>query len=150
MPKLNPEHTRLFDFIDYQKANYPKEVSVAGKVDGKWKTYSTDEIIKASYALSSGLLSLGIGPGDKVAIIGNNRPEWVIADLAILQIGAINVPIYPTISEHDYAFIFNDAGVKLAFVSEKELWEKAIKAQKDVETLRNIFSFDRSTRYIGE
>ncbi len=143
--KLNPEHTRLFDFIDYQLANYPQKISIAGKVDGKWKTHTTEEIIKAAYALSSGLLSVGIGPGDKVAIIGNNRPEWVIADLAILQIGAINVPIYPTISEHDYAFIFNDSEVKLAFVSDNDLLQKAVLAQKETPTLKNIYTFDHVT-----
>ena len=66
----------------------------------------------------------GISPGDKIAIISNNRPEWNFTDLGVLQIGAIDVPVYPTISENDLKFILTDADVKIVFVSSEELLPK--------------------------
>ncbi len=139
---LQASNTRLFDFIFYQLENFPKKDALAGKVDGKWQKYSTQEVIDIANSLSDGLLKLGIKPGDKVAIISNNRPEWVITDLAILQIGAINVPIYPTISEEDYRFIFNDSEVKLAFVSDAELFAKVKGLREKVQSLEGIYTFD--------
>ncbi len=134
---------RLFDFIDYQKSVCPQEVCVASKENGKWVELSTDDTILQSNKLSKGLLNLGIKPGDKVAMISNNRTEWVLSDLAILQIGAINVPIYPTITEEDYAYILNDAQVKLVFVSDSELLEKVNNIKSSVSTLEGIYTYDR-------
>ena len=127
--ELNAETTRLFDFYAFQQKHFPAEDSLAGKVNGKWEKYSTAKVIDLSNRLSTGLLRLGIEPGDKIALISNNRPEWIITDLAILQIGAINVPMYPTISEKDYEYIFNDSEVKVVFVSDTEILEKVRKAQ---------------------
>ena len=140
--ELKAENTRLFDFYDYQLKNYPKADSLAGKVNGKWEKYSTQEVIDKANALSTGLLARGIRPGDKVAIIANNRPEWVITDLAILQIGAIDVPIYPTISDEDYAFIFNDSEVKLVFVSDEELLAKARLAKEKSPSVEAIYTYN--------
>jgi len=139
---LKAENTRLFDFYDYQLKNYPKADSLAGKVSGKWEKHSTQEVVDKANALSTGLLAKGIKPGDKVAIISNNRPEWVITDLAILQIGAIDVPIYPTISDEDYAFIFNDSEVKLVFVSDDELLAKAKLAKEKSPSVEAIYTFN--------
>src|SRR5690606_29950394 len=113
--------TRLFDLIHYQQKNYPQDVAFSDKINGEWKTYSTDHVIKMANDLSCGLLAIGIKPGDKAAMVSNHRTEWNIADIAILQIGAINVPVYPTISAEDYAYIFNHAGVKIALASDSEL-----------------------------
>ena len=142
---LSAEKTRLFDFYQYQLENYPQEVALAGKENGKWKTYSTKEVINLANELSAGLLANGIEPGDKVSIIANNRPEWVIADLAILQIGAINVPVYPTISDREYAFIFNDSEVKMVFVSDEELLKKAKQAKEQSPSVSQIYTFDTIT-----
>jgi long-chain acyl-CoA synthetase len=139
---MQADKTRLFDFIFYQLEHFPKSDALAGKVNGVWEKYSTREVINLANALSTGLLKQGIKPGDKVAIISNNRPEWVIADLAILQIGAINVPVYPTISENDYKFIFNDSEVKIAFVSDEELLTKVRNINSEVSTLQGIYTFN--------
>lgn len=139
---LSAETTRLFDFYSYQLEQYPQDVALAAKEGGNWKTYSTQEVINIANELSTGLIRKGIKPGDKVAIIANNRPEWVIADLAMSQIGAVNVPIYPTISDKDYAFIFNDAEVKLVFVSDGELYAKASKAKESSPSIEAIYTFD--------
>ena len=140
--ELLAEETRLFDFYTFQQTHFPKEDSLAAKVDGKWKKHSTAEVIDLANKLSTGLLKLGIGPGDKVAIISNNRPEWIITDLAILQIGAVNVPIYPTISDKDYEFIFNDSEVKITFVSDSEILEKVRTAQGSSPSLKSVFTYD--------
>ena len=116
--------TRLFDIIYYQKEKYHKEDSFAAKVNGEWKKYSTQDMIDAANKVSLSLLKLGVQPGDKIAIVANNRPEWNITDLGMLQIGAVNVPVYPTISEHEYKFIFSDAEIKYVFVSDKNLFNK--------------------------
>ena len=137
------DYTRLFDVIYYQKDNYHQAVSFAGKVNGEWKKYSTQDIIDGANKVSLALLKLGIKPGDKIALVSNNRPEWNMVDLGILQVGAVNVPVYPTISEHEYKFIFNNAELKYAFVSDKNLFTKISNIKSDVPSLLEIFSFEK-------
>ena len=97
------EVTRLFDLLPYYKKNFKaKDDVLAGKENGKWIKYSIDQYIEAATDISYGLLKLGVKPGDKIATISNNRPEWNFVDMAILQVGAVHVPVYPTISESDY------------------------------------------------
>ncbi len=141
--ELPAEKTRLFDFYDYQMAHFPQKVALAGKVNGEWVTYSTQAVLDHANDLSTGLLNLGVKPGDRIGLISNNRPEWVIADLAILQIGAINVPIYPTITDDDYAFIFNDAGVRFVFLSDEVILKKVLAAREKAPTLEGLFTFDK-------
>src|SRR4249919_3339714 len=113
------EPTRLFDCIDVQLTKFPKEDMMAAKEDGVWRKYSSKEIRDKVDRLTAGLLKLGISGHDmttenrdKIAIISNNRPEWLITDMAIQQSGAILVPIYPTTNPNEIEFIFNDSGVK--------------------------------------
>jgi long-chain acyl-CoA synthetase len=114
---------------------------LAGKDQGQWVQYSTEQFKKTADHVSYGLLHMGIGVGDKVAIISNNRPEWNFADMGILQTGAVNVPIYPTISDHDLRFILMDAEVKIVFVSSAELESKTRKACEGM-----VRPFSRSTK----
>jgi len=135
--------SRLFDFPRYQLANNPLKISLATKKRGKWETVSSKEYVELSEHFSLGLMEKGIQPEDKVVLIStNNRHEWNICDIGILQCGAIDVPVYPTASEDDYEYIFNEAEVKLAFVSDKELYEKVKRVQPKVPTLREVFMFD--------
>lgn len=136
------EIQRLFDIPYYQLKNYPKQDALGAKVGGKWVTNSIQEFIDNANLASRGLLKLGIGPGDKVAMISNNRPEWSMMDIGILQIGAIGVPVYPTASENDYKFIFNDAAIKLCIVSDKELLAKVRSVEKEVPTLQGVYTFE--------
>ena len=115
------EVTRIFDLLDHAKQYFPCEDMLCGKENGMWTPYSTERYITLVNSLSYGLLHLGVEKGDRIASISNNRPEWNILDMAILQVGAIHVSIYPTISESDYQYILNDAQVKMIFVSG---WEK--------------------------
>ncbi|MFT6319986.1 MAG: long-chain acyl-CoA synthetase [Granulosicoccus sp.] len=137
--------TRLFDFIYHQKENCPQEKAFGHKINGEWKYYSTDQIIQMANQASCGLIKLGVQPGDKVAlIVYKNRPEWVAMDIAIQQVGAINVPVYPTISPGEYEYIFNDAGVKIAFVGEGDLYEKVNSKINAIPTLTDIYTLDKA------
>ena len=97
--------TRLFDLSEYQYHQRPLDISLAYKENGEWKTYSSKEFFETSQMLALGLLAEGFKPGDRIANISNNRPEWNFADQGMLSMGAIHVPIYPTISDDDYKFI---------------------------------------------
>jgi len=137
------EIKRIFDVPKYQMDNFPQKISIAGKENGKWVTYSTEEYIKKANLFSHGLLKLGIKANEKVAIVSNNRPEWNIVDIGTLQTGAIDVPVYPTISEADYKFIFNDAEIKYCFVSNEDLYTKVSNIKAEVNSLVEIFTFDK-------
>lgn len=133
---------RLFDFPYYQLENHPLDVAFATKYDGKWETVSTQQYIDKANAISRGLLRLGVKPNDKIAVIStNNRTEWNIMDIGILQIGAQNVPIYPTISEEDYEYVLNHSGATYCFVSDAEILEK-LNSIKATTSLLEVYSFD--------
>ena len=97
------ETTRIFDLLHKQKINNPRPDCLSYKLDGKWKSFSTNEVIDIVNGISLGLIKNGIVAGDKVAIISMNRPEWNFLDFAIQQIGAVSVPMYPTITVDDYS-----------------------------------------------
>lgn len=134
---------RIFDFYYYQQEHYPQDVCLSSKVNDTWKGYSIDAVIEKATCLSKGLLSLGVKKGDTIAMISNNRPEWHITDLGILQTGAVNVPIYPTITPEDYEYILNHSACKFIFVSGKELYDKVMLIKDKVPSLKEIFTFDQ-------
>lgn len=133
---------RTFDFAYHQLATNPQDDCLVDKRDGVWVKTSTEEYLKKAMQVSKGFIQLGVKPGDKVALISNNRSEWNICDVALLQIGAVSVPIYPTITEKEYTYIFNDAEIKMCLVSNEELFQKVSSIQSDVATLDKIFTFD--------
>lgn len=138
------EITRIFDFAYYQLEKHDLSKCFVSKASGEWVTTSSKEFIAKVNIISRGLLALGVKPGDKIALISStNRTEWNIMDFALLQIGAVNVPIYPTISKADYKYIFNHAEVKYCFLSDEVLFEKANAVHKEVKSLKRIFSFDK-------
>ncbi len=135
---------RLFDFIYHQQKNNPLEKSIGSKLNGTWKYFSTDEVIERANKFSCGLLKLGVKKNDKIALITyKNRAEWSIADIGIQQIGAITVPVYPTISPREYEYIFNDAEIKYCFLGTDDLCEKVGIARQQVPSLIDIYTFDR-------
>ncbi len=136
------ELTRAFDFLYYQKATYEKYDCLAHKNMGLWVHFSTQEVIDTVNAVAKGLVGLGVRPQDKVAIISSNRPEWVFIDFAIQQIGAISVPMYPTITVEDYRYIFEHAEVKVAFAENTELVKKVV-AATDRDPKLQLYSFDK-------
>ncbi|MFI5134159.1 MAG: AMP-dependent synthetase/ligase [Chitinophagales bacterium] len=143
------EPKRLFDCLQYHLDNEPLEVMMAAKESGEWKKYSTQEVNDIVNNLSAGLLSLGIGPNDmtaegrdKIAILCKNRPGWVMLDLAVQQIGAILIPVYPTINVNELEFVLNDAQVKLVFVNDEELFLKVLSLKEKVSSLKDIYTFE--------
>jgi long-chain acyl-CoA synthetase len=119
--------TRLFDLIAYQISTYDKKLALARKENGAWITYSSRDVKEIVDNLSLAFIASGLVPGDKVAIISENRPEWNFVDLALQQVGVISVPMYPTISSGDYAYIFEHADVKLIFVGIKSFMKKLLR-----------------------
>ena len=135
--------TRLFDFLTYQNEKFNLEKALVTKYNGKWVATSTKEFVEKANAISRGLLRLGVKPGDKIAVISTtNRTEWNLLDMGILQLGAINIPIYPTISEGDYKYIFNHSESKFCFLSDEVLYKKADAVQAECPALQEIYSFD--------
>ena len=134
---------RLFDILDHQLANFPQASAIATKEDGAWRTYSTRELLDTSERVALGLMALGVKPGDRVALVSTNRSEWCLVDQAILRIGAINVPIYPTSSAADYTYVLHHSGAKLCFCGDADGLAKVSQAQRDVPALTNVFTFDR-------
>lgn len=140
------EVTRLFDYLAGQAGQHPDRPFLSSKVTDKghkhWKTYTYKEVAGICDQLSQGLINHGIRKGDMVAICSANRPEWNFVDISCQQIGAILVPLYPTASTSDFTFICNDAGVKLAFVSDELLCNKMLEVRAAVPALAEIITFD--------
>lgn len=147
------EVTRLFDILERNVIEFPKDDAICGKENGVWTKYSSKQYLETVNNISYGLLQLGIQKGDCIATITPNRPEWNLLDMAIMQIGAVHVAIYPTISESDYDYILHHAAIKMVFVFGWELLRKinniieGIPELNDkVYTLRNL----RGYRHLNE
>ena len=143
------EHSRIFDYIDFQLNKFPKQDMFNGKENGKWRSFSTAEVKETIDKLSTGLMKLGVSGHDmtienqdKIALISKNRPEWLMLDMACQQIGAAICPIYPTTNVNELEFIFNDATIKHVFVSGQEILDKVNIIKSKVPSLMNVYSFD--------
>ena len=147
------EITRLFDILERDLKEFPKEDALCGKENGIWIKHSTKDYVNKVNYISYGLMQLGIKRGDCIATITPNRPEWNFLDMAIMQIGAIHVAIYPTISEADYRYILNHADVKLIFVSGWELLRKINNIIEGIPSLTDkVYTFRnlRGYRHLSE
>lgn len=134
--------TRLFDIPYRQLELFPKDDAFTMKVNGEWKKTSTQEFVDKSRQLAKGLIALGVQPGERVGLISPNRLEWNIIDVAIQQTGGIVVPIYPTISQSDYEFIFNDANIRICFISDADLLSRVQPVQEKMDFFEHLYSFD--------
>ncbi|MBX0292815.1 long-chain fatty acid--CoA ligase [Hymenobacter sp. HSC-4F20] len=135
---------RTFDILPHLQQKYNKPDCFAAKVNGHYTPISTDAVVEQVNQVSLGLRSLGIGKDDKVALISMNRPEWMLSDFGIAQLGATSVPMYPSITVEDYKYIFSDAGVKAVLVSDKKLLDKVREATQGLNIpAENIFTFDK-------
>ena len=143
------EPRRLFDCLAYHLERTPLDVMLSGKEGGQWRSISTKEAARVVDDLSAGLLAMGIGPNDmtvegrdKVAILSKNRPEWILLDLAVQQIGALLTPIYPTINVNELEFVLNDAQVKMVFVNDEDSFHKIVSIRNRVPSIKEIFTFE--------
>jgi long-chain acyl-CoA synthetase len=146
------EFTRLFDCLQYHLDKNPLPDMFAGKEGGTWRKFSTIEVKDTVDKLGAGLLSMGIGCGDmtmegrdKIAILSKNRPEWLMLDLAVQQIGAVLTPVYPTINVNELEFVLNDANVKMVFVNDEDGYNKVMSIKDRIPSVRAIFSFEHVT-----
>ena len=137
-------YTRIFDIIEYQLNTYPLDNCISRREDKKvWTHYTTKAFADTANQLSQGLLQLGLQKGDKIALISTtNRPVWHFVDLACMQIGVIDIPVYPTISSREYEFIFNHAEIKYIFISDKFMYRKIAPIIPNIPSLKGVFSFD--------
>jgi len=133
---------RVFDLVTQYHMRFAKPVMVAGKLHGRWTTYSSDEFVSIVDNLSRGLVTLGISKGDKIALMSPNRPEWNFCDFATNQLGAVVVPLYPTLADQDLAFILRDASVKLIFLGTAELCKKVRAVMTAIGLDIPVYTFD--------
>ena len=134
--------TRLFDFPYYQLEQHNLDAALISKKNGEWIKTSTQEYIDKANALSRALLKLGVKKDDKIAVISTtNRTEWCIVDIGVLQVGAQNIPIYPTISSEDYEYVLNHSEATYCFVSDQEVFDKVEKVKANTK-LKGVYSFD--------
>ena len=142
------EVKRIFDLIPHYKKNYKqKEDVLAGKENGKWVKHNLQKYGTTADTVSFALLNMGVVPGDKIATISNNRPEWNFVDMGIMQIGAIHVPLYPTISADDYKYILTHANIKYIFVSGKDIIRKVGHILESIDIIKDIFTFNKVDGY---
>lgn len=146
------EPKRLFDCILYNLERTPLEDMLAAKENGQWKKYSTHEVSEIVNKFSAGLLNLGFTGGnmseegrDKIAVLSKNRPEWIMLDLAVQQIGVVLTPVYPTINVNELEFVLKDAQVKCVFVNDEDLYHKVLTIKDRLPYLKEIFTFEHVT-----
>ncbi len=116
--------TRTFDVLDHAMANFPRPDALGGKNGDSWYTFSTQEYVEKSHQFALGMMALGLSVGDKVATVTNNRPEWNFADMGLSMMGAVHVPIYPTIGDDEYSYILSHSEAKYLIVGDAKLFEK--------------------------
>ncbi|MCW3075365.1 MAG: AMP-dependent synthetase [Flaviaesturariibacter sp.] len=141
---------RLYDCLERLLKEAPNDALLAAKEGGVWREYTVREVVDIVDKLSAGLLALGVSANDmsiegrdKVAILSKNRPEWVFLDLAVQKIGAVLVPVYPTVIVSDLEFVLNDAQVKLVFVNDADLLQKVAAVQDRTPSLQGTYSFEK-------
>jgi long-chain acyl-CoA synthetase len=134
---------RVFEFIEYQSANYPQENAFGSRINGQWSFYSISQINDLAHQMAQGLLGMGLHRGDNIAIISyKNQPEWIIIDLAIQYAGMVSVPLYPTISPSEYEYIMQEADCKLAFLGQGDLQKKVNDVRASLPMLQKIIGID--------
>jgi len=136
---------RTFDILEHCLKNYPRADAVAGKYDNQWIPFSTEQFARQSELLALGLIALGMKKGDRVATVSGNRPEWSFVDMALAMTGAVHVPVYPTISEEEYSYIFSHAETRYIFVSDDKLFKKLSPMIGQIPGLEQIFTFNQVT-----
>jgi len=138
---------RIFDILDRYIQKFPKPDALSSKVNGEWKKISTQEYYDQVQFMSYGFLKLRIGKGDCIATVSNNRYEWNFVDMGMLQIGAVHVSMYPTISSADYKYILNDCQAKYIIVSDEEILKKVVAIKNEVNSLVEIYTFNEIAGY---
>jgi long-chain acyl-CoA synthetase len=140
---------RLFDIVSQRASEDPKGTMFAAKEGGQWQTYSAGDVWATAQQLAGGLQTLGISKEltdvegqEKIAIISQNRPEWMMADVGVQLSGAVLTPIYPTIAPNELRFVLSEAGVRIVFVATEELYERFGEVLTNLPSVEHVFTFD--------
>ncbi|MBO7083952.1 MAG: long-chain fatty acid--CoA ligase [Bacteroidales bacterium] len=142
------KETRIFDILTVYTEKWPdQQVALAKKENGTWRKYSPKEYQEITRKVAYALIELGIEPKEKVAIISGNRPEWNILDMAITMIGAIDVPIYPTISKEDYRYILDNCDAKMVILEGVAVMNKVEEVRNDIPKLQLLYTFQDRQKY---
>lgn len=142
------KETRIFDILSVYTEKWPnQQVALARKENGAWRKYSPAEYQELTRKVSYALIELGIMPNDKVALISGNRPEWNILDMAIMQVGAITVPIYPTISKEDYRYILDNCDAKMVVLEGVAVMNKVTEVREQIPQLKYLYTFQDREKY---
>ncbi|MBN2636401.1 MAG: long-chain fatty acid--CoA ligase [Prolixibacteraceae bacterium] len=139
---MGEQVTRTFDILERYLKEFPRTDALGGKKNGNWYTYSTEDYNKNSHLFAMGLLAMGFQKGDKIATVTNNRPEWNFADMGMAMIGAVHVPIYPTIGDEEYSYILAHAEAKMIIVGDSKLYEKLFPIVQSIDCLKFFYTFD--------
>ena len=134
---------RTFDLLERYSSHFPQKAdALVGKQNGVWIKYSSRQYIETAYFFSYGIMALGLKPGDKIATVSNNRPEWNIADMGMAQAGIIHAPIYPTISADDYTYILRHCEPKMILISDRLLLEKLKPIIAKIPSVEFVYTFN--------
>ena len=133
----------LFELLEYQQRRHPLDYAFAAKEQGTWKRYSTAQSLDEINQVALGLLAIGLQPGDRIATVSNNRPEWNFLDLGMLQVGGVHVPLYPTITDQDYRYILEHAEVRWVMVSDASLYERIAPIAREFPHIAGVYTFNR-------
>ena len=134
------DFTRLFDILDFQAFRYPQKVALAYQKNGQWQHFSTAQCIALRQEISVGLLNMGVQKGDKIALMSeSSSPYWNILDVAILQIGAVVVPLHNNVNAYQLEYIFSQCAIKYAFVSNESERARIEELRFSLPNLKRIF-----------
>ncbi|MFM7497344.1 MAG: AMP-binding protein, partial [Bacteroidota bacterium] len=139
---MHQEPRLLFELLEYQQRRHPLDYAFAAKEDGVWVPYSTQRSLDEINRVALGLLAMGLQPGDRIATVSNNRPEWNFMDLGMLQVGGVHVPLYPTITDQDYRYILEHAEVKWVLVSDAALYQRIAPIAREFPQIAGVFTFN--------
>ena len=140
--KKEVEITRLFDLLENLQVNYPKEDILAGKVNGAWRTYSSEEYATLSHEFAYGFLEMGLEKGDKVITVMNNRPEWNFVDMGTALAQMVHVPIYTTLSPDDYKYIIPHSDAKVIIIGQAGMYKRLAPVLEGLENPPVVFTAD--------
>lgn len=136
------EIKRVFDILEKLKTYAPKKDILNAKENKQWVNYSLDDFISSSDLVGQALIHLGLKPGDLVAIMASNTPQWNFVDYGCQKVGVVTAPIFPTISLADLKYILNHSEAKVIFISDRAVWQKLVSLEKELPHLNYVFSFN--------
>ena len=134
--------TRTFDYLNILKTNFQKDDIFAKCINGEWHKVSVDQYIEKSRAIAYGFMAKGYKPEDKVIVITGNRPEWNFLDMGCTLSRLIFVPVYPTLSNEEFLYIFNHSDAKAIFAGNESLYNTICAVATNMDHKADIYSID--------